>query len=49
MAQRIGEMTASVAAAASLVLSIMVLSVALTLLATFSKKVSDPMRVSPRF
>ena len=41
VAQRLGEMTASLAAAASLVLSIMVLSLALTLLAKFSKLVSD--------
>ena len=41
MAQSLGEMTASLAAAASLVLSIMVLSFAQTLLATFSKPVSD--------
>ena len=41
VAHRLDEMTASMAAAASLVLSITVLSVALTLLATFSKPVSD--------
>ena len=41
MAQRLGEMTASLAAAAFLVLSITVLSFALILLAKISKPVSD--------
>ena len=41
VAQRLGEMTVSLAAAASLVLSITVLSFAQTLLATFSKPVGD--------
>ena len=41
VAQSLGEMTASLAAAASLALSIAVLSFAQTLLATFSKPVSD--------
>ena len=40
VAQSLGEMTASLAAAASLALSITVLSFAQTLLATFSKPVS---------
>ena len=41
VAQGLGEMTASLAAAVSLALSITVLSFAQTLLATFSKPVSD--------
>ena len=41
MAQRLGEMTVSLAAAASLALSIAVLWFALTLLAKISKPVSD--------
>ena len=41
MAQRLGEMTVSLAAVASLELSFMVLSFALILLAKFSKLVSD--------
>ena len=41
VAQGLGEMTASLAAAASLALSITVVSFAQTLLATFSKPVSD--------
>ena len=41
VAQRLGEKTVSLAAAASLALSITVLSFALTLLAKFSKPVSD--------
>ena len=41
VAQSLGEMTASLAAAASLMLSITVLSFAQILLATFSKPVSD--------
>ena len=41
MAQSLGEMTVSLAAAAFLALSITVLSFAQALLATFSKLVSD--------
>ena len=41
MAQSLGEMTASLAAAVSIALSITVLSFAQTHLATFSKLVSD--------
>ena len=41
VAQSLGKMIASLAAAASLVLYIMVLSFAQTPLATFSKQVSD--------